>query len=213
VRLQVAKPVAGSILEIGAIVPSGGYSAKRGESGEATVMRRQLCAVFAMLLLARMEAAIACSYAPGHGPPSDEELFAMASTVFVGHLVRVEEAGVVSERELLTFPPWAKVDSLPPREVIEAFPPWPAVEGTLRVVEVFKGQPPADGKIRAPIYMHCVGPLLLAGLDYVIFLYEGNFVRSSVESRGVFSRPTREQDGEHKRLQEKLRELRKNQQK
>lgn len=175
-------------------------------------MRRHLYFAFAMLLLAGMEAAIACSYAPGYGPPSDEELFAKASTVFVGRLVRVEEAGVVSVRELLAFPPWTKVEARPPREVIESLPPWPAVEATFRVVEVFKGQPPADGKIRAPVGNYCTGPLLWAGSDHVFFLYEGNFVRSLEESRPAFIRPHQERDDGRfgPRLLEKLRKLSKN---
>jgi hypothetical protein len=52
-----------------------------------------------------MEAANACSYAPGHGPPSDEELFARASAVFVGHIFRVEEAGVAQVLESLKGQP------------------------------------------------------------------------------------------------------------
>src|SRR5262245_5144256 len=99
--------------------------------------------VLAMLLLVNLEAAVACSRTDT--PPTNEELFAKASAVFVGHLVRVEEDGVVSLSELRAY---AKL----PRDVsVESLPPIPAVQATFRVVEVFKGQPPADGKIRAPV--------------------------------------------------------------
>jgi hypothetical protein len=83
-----------------------------------------------MLLLANVEAAIACSRTDT--PPTEEELFAKASTVFVGHLVRVDEAGVFGMSELRTF---AK---LPPEVAVESLPPIPAVEATFRVVEVFR---------------------------------------------------------------------------
>jgi hypothetical protein len=177
------------------------------DSGGTNFMRRQLFRLLAILLFAKTAAAHACSYAPGHEPPSDEELFAQASTVFVGHVFRVEKSGTVSQRELLAFPPWWKLESLPPKATVESMPPIPAIEATFRVVEVFKGDPPTDGKIRAPIYMHCVGSILLAGADHVFFLYEGNFVRTSLEGRAVFNRPTPEQDAEHKRLLGKLRDL------
>src|SRR5262249_18612234 len=159
----------------------------------------------ALLLVAGTQAARACSYSFGHEPPSDEQLFSQASTVFVAHVFRVEKAGVVSQRELLAFPPW-RVESPPPKSAIESKPPIPAIEATFRVVEVFKGEPPSDGKVRAPIYMHCVGPALLAGSDHVFFLHEGNFVRSWLEGRPSLNL-TPEQDAEHKRLLEKLRGL------
>lgn len=145
-------------------------------------MRRVLFFVLAVVLLARAEAAVACSYAPGHGPPSDEALFAMATTVFVAHLVRVEEAGVVSVDELLAAPPWVRAEPLP-KSRVESLPQIPALEATFRVVEVFKGKPPADGKIRAPRWYMCFGAMIMAGMDYVFFLHEGSFIRSGLEGR------------------------------
>src|SRR5262245_54373339 len=178
--------------------------------GGANFMRKLLFLLLAMLLLAGVEAAIACSRLDE--PPSDEELFAKASAVFVGHVVRVEEAGAVSVREWLAYPPWVKVEWRTPKAVAESSPPWPALQATFRVVEVFKGQPPADGKIRAPVGNYCTGPLFWVGSDHVIFLYEGNFVRSSDESRPAFSfgRPGRDDERFGPRLPEKLRELSKN---
>jgi hypothetical protein len=115
-------------------------------------MRRRVCLLLVPFLLARIDVAIACSFAL----PSVEKLYAGASAVFVGALISVEEAGVVSAGEL---------------------PPRIAVEATFRVIEVLKGDPPANGKIRAPTFEAC-GPVLLVGWEYVFFLYEDNFIRS-----------------------------------
>jgi hypothetical protein len=146
-------------------------------------VRRQFFLALAILLLARMEPATACSRV--EPAPSDEELFAKATAVFVGHVARVEEAGAVSISELLASPPWIKTKWQPSEA--ESLPPSPAVEATFRVVEVFKGQPPADGKIRAPVGNYCTGPILLVGSDQVFFLYKGNFVRSNDEVRFEFA--------------------------
>ena len=54
----------------------------------AIVYRAQGRYAEAMLLLGKFDAASACSMV---NPPSDEELFAKASTVFVGHIFRTEE--------------------------------------------------------------------------------------------------------------------------
>ena len=124
-------------------------------------MRRLICLLF-VLILAKADTAAACS------PPTDfpalEKLHAQASAVIVGHLERVEEAGIVSAGEQ------------PPREV--------TVEGTFRVVEVLKGQPPANGKIRGPAFEAC-GPILWVGWDYLFFLDQGNFVPSPFEALPV----------------------------
>jgi hypothetical protein len=106
-----------------------------------------------MLLLGRLEAASACSWYPH---PTDEGLFEKAAAVFVAHIVRAEEVEV--QYPAPRWGPDAK---------------GPAVEATFRLIEVLKGQPPADGKIRGPIPMMCM-MALQAGLDYVIFLNEGD---------------------------------------
>src|SRR5262249_55218590 len=147
-------------------------------------MRRQLFLLLAILLCTKAETATACSRVDQ--PPSDEELFAKASAVFVGHVIRVEEAGTVSLSELLAYPPWVTPEWRQPKAILESLPPTPAVEATFRVVEVFKGQPPADGKIRAPVGNYCTGPLLLPGSDHVFFLHDGKFIRSSDETRPAF---------------------------
>ena len=112
-------------------------------------MRKLPYLLLAMLFLGGPEAARACSWYP---PPSDEDLFAKASAVFVARIVGAEEV-----------------------EVQYPAPRWgpsvrgPAVEATFRLIEVLKGQPPADGKVRGPPPFVCVRPLAV-GLDYVIFL-------------------------------------------
>jgi hypothetical protein len=128
-------------------------------------MRRLLLLVLAMPLLAGIDTARACSYSPGHGPPTEEQLFARASAVFVARIVRVEEAGTV--------------------RVLESGPPATAVEAAFRLKEVLKGMPPPDGKVRAPAITICALPLL-AGVDYVFFLYGDNFVHTSF---GAGARP------------------------
>src|SRR5262245_49734922 len=132
----------------------------------ALLMRRHICLVV-LLLLARTDAAVACSVSLPSVEKFYENLHAAASAVFVGRLVSVEEAGVVSAGEL---------------------PPRVAVEGTFGVIEVLKGQPPADGKVRAPAFEAC-GPVLLAGWEYVFFLHEGNFIASWERALPIYNWP------------------------
>jgi hypothetical protein len=98
----------------------------------------------------------ACSVAEGSPEPTKEALFAEASTVFVGHVVFVEEVAA-QHRD--------------PNE--------PVLEAKFRVTEVLKGQPPADNKVRSFGYGpgNCTAPML-AGMDYLFFLHQGvqNFV-------------------------------------
>jgi hypothetical protein len=130
-------------------------ASKRLLDGWREGMRNLLYVFSAMLLLGRLEVAIACSMAK---PPSTAELFSEASTVFVGHIVRAEEIQVQ----------FAAPDGDSAREV-------PAVEGTFRLVEVFKGEPPADRKIVSGIHAMCVQTLMV-GLDYLVYLNPGSNV-------------------------------------
>jgi hypothetical protein len=114
-----------------------------------------LSLVLAMLLLGRLAVAGACQ---SSDPQSDEQLFANASTVFIGHIFRIEEA----EAPL-------KVKGA---NGSRAFP---AVEATFRLVEVLKGEPPADRKVRDFVahFDTCLRPLVV-GYDYLVFLNEGS---------------------------------------
>jgi hypothetical protein len=88
---------------------------------------------------------------------TDEEQFHNASAVFVAHVIQTEEL------------------SANPRGGAQMQDP--AVEGTFRVIEVLKGAPPKDGKVRDFVF----GPGncslgLLAGRDYLFFLHGNNWV-------------------------------------
>ena len=133
-------------------------------------MRKPLYLLLAMLLLGRPEPASACSELLN---PPYEQFAARASSVFVGHIVRTEVVGTKR-----------RADHLPPAPVVEA---------TVRVVEMLKGEPPADGKVRAFAEVHC-NVRLMAGQDYAIFLYQDNFIRGRNEELGFctkFGVPTR----------------------
>jgi len=114
-------------------------------------MRKLLYAFFGVLLIGKMEAARACVV----GADNYEHSLAIASTVFVGHIVRTEEAGTI--------------------QLHGRFPPEPVAEATFRVLGVLKGQPPADGKVRFRANGYC-NVELLAGQTYSIFLYGDNVV-------------------------------------
>ena len=119
-------------------------------------MRKLVYVLFAMLMLGHLQAASACRFFTGNkqnpGSPQ-EQLFEMASTVFVGHVIRTEEAEPLRNHKGATS-----------TRVLEA---------TLRINEVLKGEPPADGKVRAFGEQEC-NVLLVPGFDYVIFLYKDN---------------------------------------
>jgi hypothetical protein len=151
-------------------------------------MHRHLWLVLVPLLVGSAEAiGSSCPSDDGWSLASMEKRYTQASTVFVGHLVRVEETGVVSTGELL--------------------PSRPAVEGTFHVVEVLKGHPPVDGKVRAPAPTACFGPLLLVGFDHAVFLNDGKLIRSWGEAIFLYRHPGHQGDSGSNRFLEELREL------
>ena len=91
-------------------------------------MRKPLYLLLAMLLLCKPEAASACQM---ENPQSDEQLYAKASTVFVGRILRSEE-----------------VEGRPEVRGASGLRAVPLLESTFRLVEVLKGDPPADRKVR-----------------------------------------------------------------
>src|SRR5262245_32327876 len=88
----------------------------------AVWVRKLVYLLLTAVVLAKLNAASACSMP---NPPNDEDWFAAASTVFVGHIFRTEEIEV----------------QLPGPGATRAAP---ALEGTFRLVEVLKGEPPAE---------------------------------------------------------------------
>ena len=119
-------------------------------------MRKLLWLLVTIGLLGKLEAVSACSMI---NPPTDADLFAKASTVFVARIFRAEEVE-------MQYP----VDRGATPKAL------PGVEASFRLIEILKGQPPADGKVRGPFPFMCMMPLMVA-VDYVIFLNDGdNFI-------------------------------------
>src|SRR5262249_43912088 len=118
-----------------------------------TTMPRWLRLSTALLLLSGPTAALACSFVEH----SEEERFAEASAIFLARVVQTEEiAGLVPVRDGR---------------------PFSIIEAKFLVIEVFKGQPPTDGKVRSlkdPDGAACAEPLL-APHDYLFFLGEDGF--------------------------------------
>jgi hypothetical protein len=157
-------------------------------------MRKLLSVLFAMLLLGQLEAASACKFYAGskqHPGGPQEQLYEQASTVFVGHVVRTEEAEPLRDHMYGTSTP--------------------VLVATLRIEEALKGEPPADGKVRAYAKQRC-NVLLVPGFDYVIFLYKdvdipplGNMRAYPLD--GYFEPTPGGYIGQEKRVLDRLREL------
>jgi len=148
-------------------------------------MNRILAFTVGVLVCLLVLPAMACSSL--EPPPTDEELFQQATAVFLAHVVRTEEKQYV----------WPDAANSKP---------WPIVEGNYQIVEVLKGQPPADGKVRDLVF----GPGncslgLLVGMDYLFFIQPGpnNFVLWPTGSRMIINR----EGTEVVKLLEKLRKL------
>ena len=113
-------------------------------------MKRCHPSQLASLLAVVAQSALACSTVGEK--PTDAELFAKAHSVFLAHIVRTDEKA-------------------PRTDIFKASVSY--VEGDFQVVEVLKGQPPADGKVNDLVF----GPGncslgLLAGLDYLFFIQD-----------------------------------------
>ncbi|CCD98968.1 hypothetical protein [Bradyrhizobium sp. STM 3809] len=121
-------------------------------SPTSTKARFALAVGWAALSLAQISPATACS---SMSPPStEEELFSRASVVFVAHLTSVREIDAPDDMKAAY------------KQIIEA---------SVQTIEVIKGKPPEDGKLRSgPFgYGNCTLPLL-AGADYIFFLQDQN---------------------------------------
>src|SRR5262245_61861493 len=96
-------------------------------AGCSVWMHKLVYLLLAAVLLAKLNAASAGSM---RNPPNDEDLFAEASTVFVGHIFRTEEIEIK-----IPVPGSTETRAVP------------AMEGTFRLIEVLKGEPPEDRKV------------------------------------------------------------------
>ena len=82
------------------------------------------------------------------------------------------------------------------------------VEATLRIIEVFKGEPPKDGKVKAAVAQPCGPAPLLTATDYVFSLYNyNNFLLPNRGSALPLSRPYDGFFGGREKVLEKLRAL------
>jgi hypothetical protein len=99
-------------------------------------------------MLANATPAHSCSYEKF----SDEQQYERASTVFIAHVFRTEEAREPSPLSI---------------------EPEPIVEATFRLVETLKGKPPAEGKVKSTRFSNgnC-SVFLIAGVDYLFFLHD-----------------------------------------
>lgn len=139
--------------------------------------------VIGAALFSNVAPAHACSYEHR----SDEELFARASTVFVAHVVRTEEAKGLSPL---------------------SSEPEPIVEASFRLVETLKGQPPGDGKIKSLRWSNgnC-SVLLVAGFDYLFFLHGDSYVLVGLGSRPIILEGADSVTAETRNLLQSLRAL------
>jgi hypothetical protein len=113
-------------------------------------------------------------------------LFQSATAVFVARIVRTDEA-------------WGMTPLSREPEVI--------VEATLRIIEVFKGEPPKDGKVKAAAAQPC-GPVpLWTAMDYVFFLYDYNNFLPPNGGSAPLSEPFDGFFGGREKVLEKLRAL------
>ena len=100
--------------------------------GLKLAMRRVPFFLVVPILLLAICGASACSW---DRTVSHEELFARATSVFIGHIVRTEEVedSIDGQRQMI-------------------------IEGAFRVVEMLKGLSPAGGKIRSRVYGPGIAP-------------------------------------------------------
>jgi len=146
-------------------------------------MQRFLLLLLFVAMLVNTTSVRACSYER----LSVEQLYAKASTVFVAHIVRTEEATGLSPL------------SVKPEAIVEA---------TFRLVENLKGQPPPDGKVKSLVWSNgnC-SVLLAAGLDYLFFLHDDSFVLVGGGSTPIMLEGVESVTAEPKSLLRRLRAL------
>jgi hypothetical protein len=145
-------------------------------------MQRLLRLFLLIAMLVDATLARACSYER----LSVEQLYAKASTVFVAHIVRAEEARGVSPLSV---------------------EPEPIVEATFRVVEILKGQPPADGKVKSLPWNRGCSVFLFPAFDFLIFLHGDDYVLMPGGSRPIILEGAESVTAETRSLLQRLRSL------
>lgn len=159
---------------------------KRASEGmnKVSALRLLLMAHFTMVaLLANPTLAAACSCIRS----SDEQHFAQASSVFVAHVVRSEEA--------IGLSPYSPDK---PEKIIEA---------SFTTVEILKGQPPISGKVKSKTWDWSCAVLLYPAVDYLIFLQGNDFITACGGSRSVILQGADEVTTKTRKLLEGLRAL------
>lgn len=139
--------------------------------------------LIALVLLVNTAPVRACSFER----LSDEQLFSRASTVFVARIVRTDEAtGLLSLSDK-------------PEAIVEA---------SFRVIEVLKGQPPQNGKVKSRAWGggNCSVPLV-AATDYLFFLHGNEYVLLPGGSRIILLEGVQSVVGETESVLERLRAL------
>lgn len=129
-------------------------------------MRYRMAFYVASFLFVAAANAWACSLSPDTPEPTAKERFDRANTILVARMTKVEEI-----------------------EAPEGFGNFPLVEGTLRPIELLKGELPAGNKVRGPVYGpgNCSIPFF-AGWDYILYLDgEHNFVLWPSGSEAYFN--------------------------
>lgn len=116
-------------------------------------MIARLLAFAALFCVVGASSGYACSRDPNIPAPTLDELFAQAATVFVAHIVEVQEITATDMEKHRTG----------------------TVQAAFRQIEILKGSPPASGYVTSDAYSYgnCTLPLL-AGADYVFFMKNDN---------------------------------------
>jgi hypothetical protein len=116
-------------------------------------MKTRLFGFAALFCVIAASNGYSCSRMPGTPQPTPEELFAQAATVFVAHVIKVQEmtASDTDKHETGT------------------------VQATFRAIETLKGSPPSSSYVLSDMYSYgnCTLPLL-AGADYIFFMKDDN---------------------------------------
>jgi hypothetical protein len=123
-------------------------------------MMTRLFAFAALFCVVAASNGYPCSRDPNTPAPTPEELFAQAATVFVAHVIKVQEmmASNMEKHEAGT------------------------VQATFRAIEILKGSPPSSSYVMSDAYSYGNCTLaLLAGADYIFFMKDDNDHINSLE--------------------------------